>query len=247
MFDLYTALAIGLIGSFHCIGMCGPIAVALPLGNHSFGDRALGGLLYNLGRTITYAMMGAIFGLLGKGIEMAGFQQWASILMGVVMIMSVFFPYIFKSQFNTESLGHGNTRRLVNQLKAMFSNHAKHNLLLIGLLNGLLPCGLVYVAIAGAINTNNVVAGVFFMIAFGLGTIPLLLSVSQLGNIIGHAMKRKLARVVPVFIVLLGIIFILRGMSLGIPYISPKSKMLTPDKEMKTSGACCESGETLAL
>lgn len=247
MFDLYTALTIGLIGSLHCIGMCGPIAVALPLGNHSFGDRALGGLLYNLGRTITYGMMGAIFGLLGKGIEMAGFQQWASILLGVVMIMSVFFPFVFKGQFNTESLGQGISRRLVNKLKAMFSNQAKHNLLLIGLLNGLLPCGLVYVAIAGAINTNDVVAGVFFMIAFGLGTIPLLLSVSLVGNMIGIAMKRKLARVVPVFIVLLGIIFILRGMSLGIPYISPKSKMLTPDKEIKTSGACCGSGETLAL
>lgn len=246
MFHIYTGLMIGLVGSLHCIGMCGPIAVALPLGNRSFSDRAFGGLLYNFGRTITYGIMGAIFGLLGKGIEMAGFQQWASILLGVVMILSVFFPFLFKNQFNTESFGQGITNRIIIKLRALFSNHAKHNLLVIGLLNGLLPCGLVYVAIAGAINTNDVVTGILFMVAFGLGTIPLLLAVSLLGNMIGSAMKRKLNRIIPIFIVVLGIIFILRGMSLGIPYISPKDKMLTPNKEM-SGGGCCSKGDQKAV
>lgn len=243
MFHIYTALTIGLIGSLHCIGMCGPIAVSLPLGSRSFVDRAYGGLLYNFGRTITYGIMGAIFGLLGKGIEMAGFQQWASILLGVVMILSVLFPFLFKNRLNTNSFGQGVTTKLVTKLKALFSNHTKNNLLFIGLLNGLLPCGLVYVAIAGAINTNDVVAGILFMVAFGLGTIPLLLTVSLVGHMIGSAMKRKLNRIIPVFIIILGIIFILRGMSLGIPFISPKDKMLTPNKEM-SGGGCCSKGET---
>lgn len=246
MFHIYTALTIGLIGSLHCIGMCGPIAIALPLGSRGLADRAFGGLLYNLGRTITYGFMGAIFGLLGKGIEMAGFQQWASILLGVVMILSVLFPFLFKGQINSESFSQGITRKLVSKLRTLFSNHAKRNLLVIGLLNGLLPCGLVYVAIAGAITTNDVVSGVFFMIAFGLGTIPLILAVSLVGNMIGSSMKRKLNRIIPVFIVMLGIIFILRGMSLGIPYISPKDKMLTPNKEMSGNG-CCSKGDQKAV
>jgi len=239
MFDIYTGLTIGLIGSLHCIGMCGPIAVALPLGRRSFFDRAIGGLTYNLGRTITYGFMGFIFGLLGKGIEMAGFQQWASILLGVVMILSVFFPFLFKDQFGNAGFGNGISGKIVSRLRVLFGNHSKRNLLVIGLLNGLLPCGLVYVAIAGAINTNDVLAGILFMVAFGLGTIPLLLAVSLLGNMVGAKLKHKLNKIIPVFIVILGIIFILRGMSLGIPYISPKSQKLTPVKEVQVKGACC--------
>jgi hypothetical protein len=241
MFDIYTGLTIGLIGSLHCIGMCGPIAVALPLGSKSFFDRTFGGLIYNLGRTVTYGFMGFLFGLLGKGIEMAGFQQWASILLGVIMILSVFFPFLFKDQFGNAGLSKGITGKIIAKLRAMFGNHSKSNLFIIGLLNGLLPCGLVYVAIAGAINTNDVLAGILFMVAFGLGTIPLMLAFSLAGNLIGVAMKKKLNKVIPVFIVVLGIIFILRGMSLGIPYISPKSQKLTPLKEVKVKGACCST------
>jgi uncharacterized protein len=244
MIDIYTGLTIGLVGSLHCVGMCGPIAVALPLGKRSFADRAFGGLLYNIGRTITYGAMGAVFGFLGQGIEMAGFQQWASILLGVVMIMSVFFPYFFKGQFNPDKLGQGVTLKLIGKLRKMFGNQSKKNLLIIGLLNGLLPCGLVYVAIAGAINTNDVLTGILFMIAFGLGTIPLLLAVSLAGDFIGSTLKKKLNRVIPAFIVILGIIFILRGMSLGIPFISPKSEKLTTEKEISVSGACCSKGDT---
>lgn len=244
MIDIYTGLTIGLVGSLHCIGMCGPIAVALPLGRRSLADRAFGGLLYNFGRTITYGAMGAVFGFLGKGIELAGFQQWASILLGVVMIMSVFFPYFFKGQFNPDKLGQGVTLKLISRLRQMFGNQSKKNLLIIGLLNGLLPCGLVYVAIAGAINTNDVLTGVLFMIAFGLGTIPLMLAVSLAGDFIGSTLKKRLNRLIPIFIVILGIIFILRGMSLGIPFISPKAEKLTTEKEVSVSGACCSKGET---
>lgn len=247
MFDIYTGLTIGLIGSLHCIGMCGPIAVALPLGQRSLFDRTFGGLIYNLGRTLTYGVMGFLFGLLGKGIEMAGFQQWASILLGVVMILSVFFPFLFKDQFGNASFGNGISGNIVSRLRKMFGNHSKRNLLVIGLLNGLLPCGLVYVAIAGAINTNDVLSGILFMVAFGLGTIPLMLAVSLLGNMVGAVMKKKLSKIIPVFIVILGVIFILRGMSLGIPYISPKSQKLTPVKEVKVKGACCSEDNDKTL
>lgn len=244
MFDLYTALTIGLVGSLHCIGMCGPIAIALPLGNKGTIHRLLGAFLYNIGRSVTYGVLGALFGLLGKGIHMAGFQQWASILLGVVMILSVLFPFLFRGKLNIERITSGYAGKLISKFRILFGKQSKSNLLLIGLLNGLLPCGLVYVAVAGAINTNDVLMGVLFMVVFGLGTLPVMLALSLMGNFISGKMRGQLGKIVPVFIVILGIIFILRGLSLGIPYISPKSKMLNPEKEVKVKGACCAPAAT---
>lgn len=239
MSDLYTALTIGLIGSFHCIGMCGPIAVAIPVGNKSTLGKVVGVLLYNLGRALTYGVLGALFGLLGKGIEMAGFQQWASIILGVVMILSVLFPFLFRGKFSVDQLLSGYAARLIANFRKLFGKSSYKNLTVIGLLNGLLPCGLVYVAVAGAINTNSVVNGVAYMFVFGLGTIPVMMSVTLLGSVIGQRFRKQMNKVIPVFIVTLGILFILRGLSLGIPYISPKSQMLTPEKEIKVEGSCC--------
>jgi len=219
--------------------MCGPIAVALPLGRHSWLGKASGALLYNIGRSLTYGMLGALFGLLGKGIKMAGFQQWASIVIGLVMIMTVVFPFLFKGKLNIDQLFFGYTGRMINRFRELFGKQSYKNLFLIGLLNGLLPCGLVYVAVAGAINTNDVFMGVLYMIVFGLGTIPIMLSVSLAGNVISQGLKRKMNKVIPAFVFFLGVLFILRGLSLGIPYVSPKTQMLNPDKEVKVEGACC--------
>lgn len=230
MIELYTGLTIGLIGSLHCIGMCGPIAIALPLGRKSVFDRILGALNYNIGRTITYGLMGGLFGFLGKGLQMAGFQQWASIIMGVVMILSVIFPAIFRGKLDFNRFTGRYAGKLIVKLRTLFGKQSKRNLLLIGLLNGLLPCGLVYVAIAGAINTNDTLTGILFMVMFGLGTIPVMLGIALAGNMLAASVRTKLVKIIPVFIVILGIIFILRGLSLGIPYISPKTQMLTPDR-----------------
>ena len=92
---LISALVLGLLGSFHCAGMCGPIAIALPLHGNRLPQKIYGGILYNLGRTLTYGLMGAVFGLLGQGVRMIGFQQKVSIIMGALMIFAAFFPSIF--------------------------------------------------------------------------------------------------------------------------------------------------------
>ncbi len=246
-FHLFTALTIGLVGSLHCIGMCGPIAVALPLGRRSWVDKAFGSFLYNIGRAITYGFIGALFGLLGKGLHFAGLQQWASIAMGVVMIVSVVFPVIFREKIKIGKLTTGYSVRLISRFRELFGKHSHRNLFLIGLLNGLLPCGLVYVAVAGAVNTNDVLTGALFMIVFGLGTLPVMMAISLIGSVVSAGLRSRLAGVVPVFIVMLGIVFILRGMALGIPYISPKSQMLTPEKEMKVKGSCCTPAKTKNL
>jgi len=232
MMYLYTALMIGLVGSLHCIGMCGPIAVALPLGRKGWSYRVFGGVTYNVGRILSYATLGAIFGLLGKGIEMAGLQKWASILIGAVMVLSVLFPALFKRKLKIEQFFFGYAGKMIGKFRKLFTISSIPSLFLIGILNGFLPCGLVYVAIAGAINTNSFYDGILFMILFGLGTLPVMLAIPLLGNMIGKKVRKRFSGVLNIFIVILGILFILRGLSLGIPYLSPPIKMLKPHEKM---------------
>ena len=230
--DLITALTLGLIGSFHCIGMCGPIAIALPLPKKNLTYKFLGVILYSLGRMITYGILGGLFGLLGKGIQMGGFQQIVSILMGAVMIISVIFPFVFRNRINLNTMFGGYVYRFVGQFGKLFHIQSLPSLLFIGLLNGLLPCGLVYIAIAGAINTNDIMLGVMYMVVFGLGTVPMLAAVSLIGNVISGKFRSSVNKAIPYVVVVIGILFVLRGLALGIPYVSPKDKMLEPHKKM---------------
>ena len=249
MYELYFfALMTGLVGSLHCIGMCGPIAIALPLGNKSILNRVAGGIAYNIGRILTYGILGAIFGLLGQGIEMAGLQQWASILLGIAMILSIVAPAVFRGKVKFEQLFFGYAGKMISSFRKLFTISSIPSLFLIGLLNGLLPCGLVYIAIAGAINTNGLVSGIFYMIIFGIGTFPIMLAIPLLGNMVGNTFRKRYSKVLSGFIIILGIIFILRGLSLGIPYISPGEKMLVPhEKGIKMSGKNQENDTTTRM
>jgi len=223
---LLSALVLGLMGSFHCAGMCGPIAIALPLHGNTVPQKIFGGTLYNLGRTITYGIMGAIFGMLGQGVEMIGFQQKISVIMGVLMIVSVLFPALFKNQYRMDKSWFSFVVKLKSTIGKMFSIRSFSSLFLIGLLNGLLPCGLVYMAIAGAIGTGEVVLGSLYMILFGLGTIPMMLSISLVGNVMSLAIRNKINKLIPVLVVVVGIFFVLRGLSLGIPFLSPPKQKI---------------------
>ena len=230
---LITAFVLGLMGSFHCIGMCGPIALSLPLRGNNFGQKITGGLLYNLGRTTTYGMMGAFFGLIGQSFHLLGFQQWISVIMGSLMIVSVFLPFLFKNhiRFNLEFF----TVPLRKTIQQLFRKRSYKGLFLIGLGNGLLPCGLVYLAIAGAIGAGSVTLGIAFMVFFGLGTLPMMLVISWIGNVFTLVIRNKMNKIIPFIVVIIGIIFILRGLTLGIPYLSPPKDKLTPVSHMSTS------------
>ncbi|MEN8224411.1 MAG: sulfite exporter TauE/SafE family protein [Bacteroidota bacterium] len=231
--EYISALVLGLLGSFHCIGMCGPIAIALPLKTNTWPARIASSLAYNIGRTITYGALGFIFGLIGKGISLSGLQQWASIIIGVIMVLSVFFPVLFR-KVNIEKSTYKMVSKLKGKFGVMFSIKSYSSLFTIGILNGFLPCGLVYIAIAGAIVSGEIFDGIFYMIIFGLGTIPVMMALSILGNVISLKIRKKVSVVVPVFIVMIGLLFILRGMNLGVKYISPKF-----DKQETTKVECC--------
>jgi len=223
-----TAFSIGLLGSFHCIGMCGPIAFALPSKSRAFFHRIISGSVYNTGRISTYILLGILFGAVGQGISTASTQQSISIALGIIFILSVIVPKALLNKINpTNNIGY-----FINFIKTslgkLFHSSSIPNLLLIGLLNGLLPCGLVYAGIGGAIATGNIVKGASFMFSFGLGTLPMMFTAVVLSNFITVNFRNKVKKLVPVFILLLGILFIIRGLNLNIPYLSPKINVERP-------------------
>lgn len=233
--ELYlAALSMGLLGSFHCIGMCGPIAVALPVKTDSWFSRALGASFYNIGRAITYGFMGAIFGLVGKGLNLVGLQQITSIGIGVLMILSVLFPLLFKNKQLLDNFANKIVQKLKSAFSKLFKIQSNYALFIIGILNGFLPCGLVYMAIAGAIATGEILDGTIYMVIFGLGTLPIMLSLTLTSQVISIGFRNKIKKIIPIFIIIIGLLFILRGMNLGIKYISPK---LAKGEEVKME--CC--------
>ncbi|MBN2668506.1 MAG: sulfite exporter TauE/SafE family protein [Bacteroidales bacterium] len=223
---IVTGLILGLATSFHCVGMCGPIALSLPLHGDTKAKKLIGGILYNLGRTVTYAIMGLAFGMLGQGLSTLGFQKMVSIIAGTLMIATVFFPKLFKFSNDVDKGLYSAVKWVKLSLKSLFQTKSLSGLFFIGLLNGLLPCGPLYFAVIVSAGTGNVVESVLFMILFGLGTIPLLLAVTIVGNFISTNIRNKVNSFIPVIMVIMGLLFILRGLSLGIPFLSPTDEKL---------------------
>lgn len=219
--ELITALTIGFLGSFHCIGMCGPIALALPVAGSSIIYYA-GRVLYNAGRLAAYGLMGLLFGLLGKGFVVWGYQQSLSIALGVIILVLLFIPAKYKNKFLGINIILKVTGLLKKSIGSLFKRSSLPSFLLIGFLNGFLPCGFVYIGLAGASAAGSPVTGMLFMVLFGLGTVPAMFAVSLFGKLINLNLRRKISRAVPVLAFMLALIFILRGMNLGIPYLSPK-------------------------
>jgi len=225
---LISALTLGLVGSFHCAGMCGPIALALPLKNETLLTRIISTLTYNIGKIITYAVLGLFFGIVGQGLQLAGFQKFISVLMGSIMIFSIITPAIFKNRFNSEKFTFSFIGKIKSNLSRHFSKTSYTSLFTIGVLNGLLPCGLVYMAIAIAIASTNIFLGSLTMIFFGLGTMPMLMAISILGSSVNLKFRRLINKTIPYIVVLIGLLFVLRGLNLGIKYISPDDEVLHP-------------------
>lgn len=219
---LYSALILGLLGSFHCIGMCGPIAFMLPVSRNNQLKKAMQVFLYHFGRLLAYSMIGLVFGLIGKSLNLFGLQQQLSIWVGILMIAVVLIPSRKLGRLSitgplTMAIG-----RVKSSMASAFKRKSPDTFLIIGFLNGLLPCGLVYMAVFGAIASGNTVEGSLYMLLFGLGTVPLMTSAIYFSGILTVLMRKRIQRFIPTFVVGIGLLFILRGLGLGIPYISPK-------------------------
>jgi len=223
---LWTAFLLGLAGSLHCAGMCGPLVLAAcgpANGGGSCGSSVLrasqvwGCLAYNFGRIATYAVWGLLFGLVGQSLALFGVQRWVSITIGVVILVALFAPAgRFRAGFLTP---------LVAALKRTWSRGLKRSTLpsmaLLGLLNGLLPCGLVYAAGGAAVAAGGWLAGMEYMIVFGLGTLPMMLGLAVFGKAMPFRWRLRLQSLTPVALGLVAVLLIVRGLGLGIPYLSP--------------------------
>lgn len=224
-----TALTLGFLGSFHCVGMCGPIALALPLNRESLFSKVTGAILYNTGRVFMYALLGALFGLIGKSVIIAGYQQSLSITLGIIVLMMILLPNKLANKFRFLSFTYSFIGKVKQKLKTLFKQNSFSSLFLIGTLNALLPCGLVYLGIAGAIAAGSLLQGSIFMAVFGLGTVPAMLTVALISSSININLRKKINKAVPVFAASMALLLILRGMNLGIPYISPEMSVTKPE------------------
>lgn len=223
---LYSALLFGLISSLHCIGMCGPIAMMLPVNKSNLAEKVIQILIYHIGRLTAYASLGLIFGLLGRGFYMAGIQQQLSIAVGILMIVIVVVPEREFMKYNFSKPVY----RLLSKIKSNLGNQFKRKspdaFFTIGLLNGFLPCGLVYAALFGAIAMQNLTLSVTYMILYGIGTIPMMSAVVYLSNLLSIPVRNKLQKIIPIVAVFIGIMFIFRGLGLDIAYLSPSDTNL---------------------
>jgi sulfite exporter TauE/SafE len=231
---LIAAISLGFLGSFHCIGMCGPIAMSIPVKRTFFFSIITGALIYNAGRIITYACLGLLFGILGKGFTLAGWQSFLSIGLGIGILLLLFIPNLslvpVRVGFFVGWIG-----RLKLEIRRLFGMHTLRSLFIIGMLNGLLPCGLVYLGIIGAVATGDALKGTFFMVGFGIGTLPAMLSMTFIRDYISVRFRNRIKKMVPVVITAMAVLLILRGMNLGIPYVSPSATVTAGIK----CHACC--------
>ncbi len=231
--DIFTPFMIGLVGSLHCIGMCGPIVLALPYNTKSALSLVWGRVVYNIGRIMTYSLMGAFAGLFANKFLLAGFQSYASIILGAIIIVYLILPKKVKASFANNIV----YKTISNWLNYFYNNFKANDTFgyyfIFGLVNGLLPCGLVYVALIGSFTAGNFIYGFINMFAFGLGTFPVMLLTSMATKFITLNIRNKVAKIVPYLTFLLAVLFILRGLNLGIPFISPNLNKMERKEHIK--------------
>ena len=212
---ILAGLAFGALGSVHCVGMCGPLALSLPGADRLPGRFLVERLLYNGGRVVTYAVLGGLVGLVGRVVSLAGFQQVLSIGIGTAMVLVAIVPWVSRQVRRLEQAPSAFLRRVTAPIGTLYRSGGPAAMLLIGLLNGLLPCGFVYAALATAVTAGDPLASMTFMAAFGVGTGPAMLGVSLLGRLASTAWRTRLQRWMPAGLAAVGLLLIVRGLALG--------------------------------
>ena len=223
---LFSALFLGFASGFHCIGMCGPIALSMGLTREQRVNFYLQNFTYNFGRIITYSILGAVIGIVGESFQLAGLQTTLSIVVGVLLIVMALFSFGGKDFATKIPFINKALLQVKLKLSKILSKADLRSRFTTGLLNGLLPCGMVYMALTASIAAGGIWQSALYMLFFGLGTFPFMFAVVLIGNFLSQSMRLKIVKIVPIVMILLGGLFILRGLELGIPYLSPKKEAL---------------------
>lgn len=223
---MIAPLLFGLIASVHCAAMCGPLALALPVHRMNTTRKTVALLLYHAGRITVYVVLGLLFGTLGKGLFLAGFQQNVSVTAGILLIAGVLLFNEKKMESSLAAKGAGWYLRFKNAFGQQLRKRNAASFVVLGMLNGLLPCAMIYMALFGATATQGTLYGALFMFCYGLGTVPLLTTVVWAGQWLGPYRAQKIQRFAPVFLFVMGVFLIVRGLGLDIPYVSPATLQL---------------------
>jgi sulfite exporter TauE/SafE len=214
----------GFISSWHCAGMCGPLILSMPDFSKTNNEQIINTLIYHAGRIIIYATGGLIAGIIGQNFQIASSQQQISLWLGVIVLIYVLTPKKL-SALLAEWTHTSNVFDFVRiQITKLWHQPQRSTRFILGALNGLLPCGMVYLALASALTTGSIGSGVLFMTGFGIGTLPILAIIAYAGKMLHYKVRIKMQRAVPFFLVTMACLLMLRGMGLGIPYLSPTMK-----------------------
>jgi len=225
---IIAGFVLGLISSFHCVGMCGPLALSLPVKHLEKFRQIFAIFLYNIGRVFSYSLIGVLFGVVGRTIYLAGFQQWFSIILGIAMLI-VSFQYFFAGNALHPKWLNKFHRGIQQLMMHVLQSKNIIGYLMLGMANGLLPCGMVYIAIAGALAATQLINSVLFMAFFGFGTLPAMFILGFLGIKFNLLTRQSIKRMMPYIAAVMAVILILRGLNLGIPFISPVLAGRTPE------------------
>ncbi|GAB3986576.1 sulfite exporter TauE/SafE family protein [Spirosoma daeguense] len=206
---LATAFLTGLISSLHCVGMCGPLVAALPIGRlpATLRWRAIG--LYHFGRIATYSTLGAMAGSITFGLNLLGWQRPLAVISGVILLISLVGRSVSPIRLNWPWL----TQKMAVLFKETRQEPRWVAFAGLGILNGLLPCGFTYLALAGTLATNTPVSGAAYMLLFGLGTLPALLSVNLVTSLLSAIKRQYINRVLSAATVIVAILLIGRGLA----------------------------------
>ncbi|MDT3738751.1 MAG: sulfite exporter TauE/SafE family protein [Candidatus Kapabacteria bacterium] len=235
MIEITNGFILGILGSFHCLGMCGPIAMAIPHRSRTKMGAAGESLVYNFGRVTTYTVMGILLGIIGAPLRLAGFQEYIAIITGALMLLFLIIPRKYYTIINSNRIVSPFVLKIKSLFQEFFKSKSILSLFILGLLNGLLPCGLVYIALAGSFAATGILESALFMAAFGIGTIPMMASMYFSKNLLSISFRKRMTKAIPYGVAVVAVLMILRGMSLGIPYISPQ----LPDKVVSGKASCC--------
>ncbi len=237
-FLILTAIGMGFAGSFHCMGMCGPIALSITLPDNGHRSRftTMG---YFIGKTLTYGILGLVFGFFGQQLILSGMQQALSVTIGGLMLFFVLLTMLKPVLFHQNKWTLWINKQLLPLFGILLNRKGGFSTaLLLGLLNGLLPCGLVYFGLTAAVATGNAIHATLFMLLFGAGTMPVMFAFLFLSRQFGYRFRSILLRSTPYLMAVLGVVLVLRGLDLGIPYVSPllESLALAPDRHAEAIG-----------
>ncbi len=233
--EISAGFVLGILGSFHCLGMCGPIAIAIPHRSSSRLGILLESLVYNFGRVITYSVMGLLLGFVGTPLRLAGIQEYVAVATGILMLLFLIIPRKYYQGRGNIKFVNSFVMSFKRKFNEFFNSKSMFSLLIFGFLNGLLPCGLVYIALAGSFASTDLLTSTLYMSAFGIGTVPMLALLYFTKNMLTLNLRKKLTKLIPYGVALVAILMILRGLSLGIPLISPQ----LPDKVVSEAPSCC--------